>query len=76
MSSPAQGGQREELFDHQSDPIETIDVRQQHPEVTERLRAAAREYLERKPPWNARPPDLELDEMERNQLRALGYAVP
>ena len=67
---------REELFDRSSDPIETIDVQEKHPEVTERLRAAAREYLERQPPWTAQPPDLELDEMQRNQLRALGYAVP
>jgi arylsulfatase A-like enzyme len=66
----------EELFDHRSDPIETIDVREQNPEVLERLRAAAREYLDRKPPWSARPADLELNEMEKNQLRALGYALP
>src|SRR5262249_21216583 len=70
------GERREELFDHRSDPIETIDVREKNPEVTERLRTAAREYLERTTPWSARPTDLKLDEMEKNQLRALGYAVP
>jgi arylsulfatase A-like enzyme len=72
-----QGGHGEEdLFDRQGDPVETIDVREQHPDVTERLRAAAREYLDGEPPWSTRTPDLELDEMQRNQLRALGYAVP
>jgi len=72
----SRGERREELFDHRSDPIETVDVREQNPEVTERLRAAAREYLGRKSPWIAPPPELKLDEMEQNQLRALGYAVP
>ncbi|HXK24837.1 MAG TPA: sulfatase [Myxococcota bacterium] len=70
------GGRSEELFDHRSDPLETTDVRDKNPEVTERLRAAALEYLERKPPWSERPRDLDLDEMEKGQLRALGYGLP
>src|SRR5262245_15023634 len=71
----AAGG--EELFDHGSDPVETVDVLREHADVAERLRSAARGYLELPPaPWGGETPTVELDEMELNQLRALGYAVP
>ena len=71
------GRGKEELFDRRSDPVETIDVLRDHADVAERLRAAARGYLEPPPaPWGAETPTVELDEMEWNQLRALGYAVP
>jgi hypothetical protein len=48
----------------------------EEPEVAERLRVLAESYLEGKPPWDSPAPMLELDEIQLNQLRALGYAVP
>jgi arylsulfatase A-like enzyme len=65
----------EELFDRRGDRSETRNVLAENPEVAGRLREEARRYLESTPPW-AEVPTVELDEMEVNQLRALGYAVP
>jgi hypothetical protein len=47
------------------------------PEQAERLRALADAYLNEAPaPWAKQTQTLELDELQLNQLRALGYAVP
>jgi arylsulfatase A-like enzyme len=67
---------REQLFDAKSDPSEMRDVLAERPEEAARLRKAADEYLATQPVWDAAPPTLELDEIQLNQLRALGYAVP
>ena len=67
---------REQLFDAKSDARELHDVLAERPEDAERLRAIATEYLKSQPVWDASPPTLELDEIQLNQLRALGYAVP
>ena len=45
------------------------------PEVLARLREVADEYLEESPAWGDAP-TREIDELELNQLRALGYAIP
>jgi hypothetical protein len=45
------------------------------PELVESLRAAAESHLEEKPSWGEAP-KRQLDELELNQLRALGYAIP
>jgi hypothetical protein len=66
----------EELFDSRSDPRELDDLLAERPEDAARLRALAEEYLASKPVWDSAPPTLELDEIQLNQLRALGYAVP
>ena len=69
------GTGNEELFDARTDAIEVENVLAERTDVSEQLRAAAREYLEDSSPvWEA--PTVELDEMERNQLRALGYSLP
>jgi len=65
----------EQLFDAQSDPRELHDRSKQEPETLERLRAIADASLEAAPAWG-KAPTRELDELELNQLRALGYAVP
>jgi arylsulfatase A-like enzyme len=73
----AEGAAQEELFDRRADPLERDDVLDEHPEVAGRMRELARAYLEPRPaPWGVETPTVELDEMELNQLRALGYAVP
>jgi arylsulfatase A-like enzyme len=71
-----QGAQRiEQLFDARSDPRELEDRAGEDPEVLARLRKLADDYLEAVPPWGEAP-TREIDELELNHLRALGYAVP
>jgi arylsulfatase A-like enzyme len=65
----------ERLFDSALDPRELDDRSQEEPEALARLRGVADAYLETKPPWGEAP-KREIDELELNQLRALGYAVP
>ena len=63
-----------ELYDRSSDPREQRDVGDREPEVRERLAALAAEYLERPPaPWSGA--EVELDESQLEELRALGYVV-
>jgi arylsulfatase A-like enzyme len=65
---------REELFDAASDPGELKDLSAEDPDALERLRSVADAHLESVPPWEAGK--REIDELELNQLRALGYALP
>jgi arylsulfatase A-like enzyme len=70
------GGYHQELFDIERDAAELTDVRAERSETLERLSGLADQYLESEPPWKEETPALELDEMQLNQLRALGYQVP
>jgi arylsulfatase A-like enzyme len=71
------GPPQEELFDRATDPGELRDLIDSEPEVASRMRQAARAYLENTaPPWGVEAETLELDEMQLNQLRALGYRLP
>jgi arylsulfatase A-like enzyme len=64
-----------ELYDRSVDPREQRDLGEEQPEVLERLVGLAEAYLERPAaPWQTAP-DVELDESELEQLRALGYAI-
>jgi arylsulfatase A-like enzyme len=65
----------EQLFDASDDPRELHDRSEENPETLERLRAVADAYSEEKPPWGETP-TREIDELELNLLRALGYKVP
>ncbi len=67
---------REELFNSDLDPSELSNVMEADEERTQRLGQVAQEYLEEKPPWNVQPDSLELNEVQLNQLRALGYSIP
>ena len=58
-----------------SDADEVRAAQAGDPEAFERLRAIADAYLEMEAPWG-KAPTTEIDEMELDQLRALGYAVP
>jgi len=70
-----EGPPLEQLFDADSDPRELHDRSKQEPEVLERLRGIADSYVQAPLAWGAAP-KREIDELELNQLRALGYAVP
>ena len=69
---------RLELFDASSDPDELENRVGEHPEIAERLGALARTYIDHSPdpPWGDEAPPLEIDEIQLNQLRALGYKIP
>jgi hypothetical protein len=79
MNTPdSKGDVREELFDSSKDPDELQNVLGKHPEVAEQMRSVVRAYLEDSPdpPWGDAAPPLEIDEIQLNQLRALGYKIP
>jgi len=64
-----------ELYDRSIDPLEQRDIGAEQPEALERLDALAKAYLEKPPaPWQGAP-EVELDEKELDQLRALGYEI-
>jgi arylsulfatase A-like enzyme len=65
-----------ELYDKWQDPREQENLAGDSPEVFEDLKAKAEAYLaSRPPPWGDDAPTVEIDEMQLNQLRALGYGV-
>ncbi|MBK7948513.1 MAG: sulfatase [Deltaproteobacteria bacterium] len=67
----------ETLYDASNDPQERKNVIEQNPEIAAELRALADAYLlQTPPPWVGTPTNVDLDEKEADELRALGYAVP
>ena len=65
----------EQLFDASADPGELDDRADELPDELVRLRGIADAYLQTSPPWGEAP-TREIGELELNQLRALGYAIP
>jgi len=65
----------EELFDASDDPRELHDRAAERPETLARLRAEADAYTATRPAWGEAP-TREIDELELNLLRALGYRIP
>ena len=73
----ANGNTERELFDQQEDPEELEDLVDERPKVAARMLEIAEDYMEgSSPPWESEAPSVEIDQMELNQLRALGYALP
>jgi arylsulfatase A-like enzyme len=67
---------RSELYDKAEDPLEQRDLAGEQPEQAEALIQEAGAYLQsRPPPWGEAAPNVEIDEMQLDQLRALGYGV-
>ena len=63
------------LFDRSQDPAERNNIAADHPEVVAELRVEIEEFLGKpKTQWEAAP-EVELDEMRVQQLRALGYVI-
>jgi arylsulfatase A-like enzyme len=65
------GDDQVELFDHRVDPTEQTNLAGKEPAVVEELKREVAVYLEKAAPWQV--PQIELDEMRRAQLQALGY---
>ena len=70
------GRAREELFDADRDPEERENRIEAEADVAKRLREQVDAYLAGDSRWKEKPDRLKLDEMQLNQLRALGYAIP
>jgi hypothetical protein len=65
------------LFDRDSDVREQRNIAEEETETAARLREQAEAYLASPPPpWGDETPSVELDDMDLNQLRALGYVLP
>jgi hypothetical protein len=71
----ARGVLVEQLFDAQDDPAELVDLAAERPEELARLRGAADAQEASVLVWG-KPEVRELNDLQLNQLRALGYAVP
>ncbi|MBW2691993.1 MAG: sulfatase [Deltaproteobacteria bacterium] len=68
--------ERTELYDKWADPREQRNIIDEQPEVTETLKGRAVDYLNSPPPpWGEDAPSVEIDELQLQQLRALGYGV-
>jgi hypothetical protein len=67
---------REQLLDADAGSPGKDNRLADEPEIAARLRAEADRYLASRPVWEGETEPLELDELQLNQLRALGYAVP
>jgi arylsulfatase A-like enzyme len=67
---------RNRFYDLSRDPGEHEDLySKDDPEVV-RLQALAEDYLDHgESPWGVETPEVELDELRLNQLRALGYVI-
>ena len=65
----------EELFDSKADPAELDNVLDEETDFTDAMRALVRGYQESRPaPWGDAK-EIEIDELELNHLRALGYQL-
>jgi arylsulfatase A-like enzyme len=64
-----------ELYDHSVDPNEQANLASTRDEVEKSLQAEIDALLLMSPEWGAAP-EIEIDEMHRAQLRALGYSLP
>ena len=65
-----------QLFNKKSDPGETKNIAKKHEDVVAALQAEVDAYLEQdEAPWPEENLSVELDDMELNQLRALGYGI-
>jgi len=73
----AQADGAEVLLDRRGDPGELTNVLEREHEVARELRSSVRRYLDEspKPPWGDDAPTVKIDEMQLQQLRALGYEL-
>ena len=67
--------ERLRLFDLRGDPDEQQNVASRYPEVVAKLREGVNRYLERPAAAWGEAPEVAIDEMMLNQLRALGYEI-
>jgi arylsulfatase A-like enzyme len=64
-----------EVFDHTKDPKEQRNLHQEPPEWVTPLKEELDRQLALPTPWG-KATEVEVDDMQRGQLRALGYVIP
>ena len=65
-----------ELYDKVNDPGEQSNLAEEKPDLIEELRSVVTDHLSGPPPpWGGESESIELDDLQINQLRALGYGV-
>ena len=65
-----------ELYDKVKDPGEQNNLAEEKPDLIEELRSVVTDHLSGPPPyWGGESESIELDDLQINQLRALGYGV-
>ncbi len=62
-----------QFYDHAQDPGEKHNLAASRPPWADELRALAQEKLAEQPPWSV--PEVQVDDMYKDQLRALGYVI-
>lgn len=67
--------EKDELYDLSTDAKETSNLASDRPEPLAKLRERAKLYLQAKTPWEGGAPEIELDQLQLRQLRALGYSI-
>jgi arylsulfatase A-like enzyme len=73
---PLKKPEKSELYDWATDPTEQVDQATERPDDLATYRKLADEYIsDDQPPWGVGAGSVELDEMQLNQLKALGYRV-
>ena len=65
----------DELYDTQNDARETSNLASDLPEPLAKLRERAKLYLQARTPWEGGAPEIEMDQLQLRQLRALGYSI-
>jgi hypothetical protein len=73
--SAGRGPRRAELYEYASDRRESRRIDQDQPDVRQRMLGLARTYLEEAPASWGDAPEIELDDAQLQQLRALGYEI-
>jgi len=69
------GARRAELYEYESDRREARRIDAEQPEVRERMMGLAQSYLDQEPASWGDAPEIELDDAQLQQLRALGYDI-
>ena len=65
-----------ELYDKVNDPGEQRNLAKENPDLVEELTSVVLDHLAGPaPPWGGESESIELDDLQINQLRALGYGV-
>jgi arylsulfatase A-like enzyme len=73
---PVKNPQNAEFYDRTVDPMEQKNLAQERPDDLAAYRTLADSYLaDDEPPWGTAAGTVELEEMQLNQLKALGYRI-
>ena len=68
--------EQSEFYDRSVDPAESHNLFSERLEEAQRFRELGERYMaDAKAPWGRQPAEVELDELQMNQLRALGYVI-